>query len=123
MQSNHAGLISRTSSTALSMAQSHLVQDPLSLTVARELLNQPNHIRQRSAFTIASTRSQQLDGTDGQLQVAAPLTDAAEGRSRRAGHTSNTWTSSSGDVVSDLDEIDDRTLFVQEYNRLARKAC
>jgi hypothetical protein len=37
--------------------------------------------------------------------------------------SSRTWTTSSGDVglMSDADELEDRVLFVQEYNRLAKK--
>jgi hypothetical protein len=118
MQSNHAGFISRSSSIALSMAQ-----DPVPMTVAQELLSRPNHVRQRSTFTTRSSRSYyQFDGSDNQQQVAQLSADAYPvGRSRRAGYTSNTWTSSSGDVLSDQDEIDDRTFFVLEYNRLARK--
>lgn len=45
--------------------------------------------------------------------------------SRRHGafRSSATWTSSSGDLAmfSDTDEIEDRTRFVLEYNRLAKK--
>lgn len=35
---------------------------------------------------------------------------------------SRTWTTSSGDLglMSDTDEVEDRTVFVQEYNRLAK---
>jgi len=36
-------------------------------------------------------------------------------------HTSNTWTSSSGEAPSDRDEIDLRSKFLDEYNRLANK--
>jgi hypothetical protein len=44
-------------------------------------------------------------------------------RGREAYRSSDTWTSSSGDlgVLSDTDEIDDRGQFLQEYNRLALK--
>ena len=37
--------------------------------------------------------------------------------------SSRTWTTSSGGLgmVSDTDELDNRALFVQEYNRLAKK--
>jgi len=35
--------------------------------------------------------------------------------------TSNTWTLSSGGVVSEPNDVDDRTEFVDEYNRLAVK--
>lgn len=38
-------------------------------------------------------------------------------------HSSCTWTTSSGElgIMSDTDEHDDGTVFVQEYNRLASK--
>lgn len=38
-------------------------------------------------------------------------------------HSSRTWTTSSGELglMSDTDELEDRILFVQEYNRLAKK--
>jgi hypothetical protein len=38
-------------------------------------------------------------------------------------HSSRTWTTSSGElgVMSDTDEVDDMTVYVQEYNRLASK--
>lgn len=38
-------------------------------------------------------------------------------------HSSCTWTTSSGELgmMSDTDELEDRTLYVQEYNRLASK--
>lgn len=37
--------------------------------------------------------------------------------------SSGTWTTSSGELglLSDTDEVKDRTVFVHEYNRLARK--
>lgn len=37
--------------------------------------------------------------------------------------SSRTWTTSSGDfgLLSDTDQVDDRGVFVQEYNRLAKK--
>lgn len=38
-------------------------------------------------------------------------------------HTSGTWTTSSGEIglLSDADEVEDRAVFVHEYNRMARK--
>jgi hypothetical protein len=41
-------------------------------------------------------------------------------RRTRQGISSNTWTSSSGDITED-DANDDRSQFAEEYNRLARK--
>lgn len=37
--------------------------------------------------------------------------------------SSHTWTSTSGDLglLKDADEVEDRAVFVQEYNRLANK--
>lgn len=45
------------------------------------------------------------------------------GHDRRGNRSSATWTTSSGDMglFSDTDEIDERSQFVQEYNRLAKK--
>lgn len=37
--------------------------------------------------------------------------------------SSATWTSNSGDMMSDTDEIANRDDFVEEYNRLAKKVC
>jgi hypothetical protein len=42
-------------------------------------------------------------------------------KSSSGAQSSATWTSTSGDLVSDTDEIDNREAFVNEYNRLARK--
>lgn len=41
------------------------------------------------------------------------------------GRSSRTWTTSSGELglLSDTDEVDDRSGYVQEYNRLAKKVC
>lgn len=44
-------------------------------------------------------------------------------KSSSGAQSSATWTSTSGDLVSDTDEIDGRGAFVEEYNRLARKVC
>ncbi|KAK0125557.1 hypothetical protein ONS96_009393 [Cadophora gregata f. sp. sojae] len=118
MQSNNVGLISRSSSAALSMAQQSTIFDDMN--IAASLLTEPKDPRHRSSFTGVSFVG--LDGSDDQQQRSDAHADGhPEGRSRRAMRTSNTWTSSSGDVLSDQDDVDDRTLFVQEYNRLARK--
>jgi hypothetical protein len=39
--------------------------------------------------------------------------------------SSCTWTTSSGELglMSDTDELEDRTVYAQEYNRLAKKVC
>lgn len=59
-----------------------------------------------------------------------PSVSSAHGRtllhvnqSSSGGQSSETWTSTSGDIVSDTDEIENRDAFVDEYNRLARKVC
>ena len=41
--------------------------------------------------------------------------------SRQELQSSNTWTSSSGDAMSDHVDIDDRSEYVLEYNRVAQK--
>lgn len=100
------------------MAQQPTIFDDMN--IAAGLLTEPKDPRHRSSFTGVSFVS--LDGSDNPQQRADGQPDGHhEGRSRRAMRTSNTWTSSSGDVLSDQDDVDDRTVFVQEYNRLARK--
>lgn len=96
------------------MAQQPTIFDDMN--IAAGLLTEPKDPRHRSSFTGISFVG--LDGSDDPQQRTD---EQPEGRSRRAMRTSNTWTSSSGDVLSDHDDIDDRTVFVQEYNRLARK--
>lgn len=45
--------------------------------------------------------------------------------SRSQMRSSETWTTSSGELglLADSDEVEDRAVFVHEYNRLARKVC
>ncbi|KAK1502553.1 RhoGAP domain-containing protein [Colletotrichum tamarilloi] len=52
-----------------------------------------------------------------------PALVTGDGRRSRALPSSATWTSSVGDLalLSDTDEIQDRRIFVQDYNRLAKK--
>tara|TARA_R110002060_G_scaffold73390_1_gene82288 strand:+ start:1711 stop:2055 length:345 start_codon:yes stop_codon:yes gene_type:complete len=100
------------------MAQQPTIFDDMN--IAAGLLTEPKDPRHRSSFTGVSFVG--LDGSDNLQQRSDEQGDGhPEGRARRAIRTSNTWTSSSGDVLSDHDDIDDRTVFVQEYNRLARK--
>jgi hypothetical protein len=44
-----------------------------------------------------------------------------EHQGRYARYSSNTWTDSSGGVLSDVDDVEDRSEYVEEYNRLAKK--
>ncbi|KAL8371805.1 hypothetical protein RB595_001550 [Gaeumannomyces hyphopodioides] len=55
--------------------------------------------------------------------AALQTAPASSSSSRRRERSSNTWTSSSADMalLSDTDDVDDRTCFVEEYNRLASK--
>ncbi|POS80506.1 hypothetical protein DHEL01_v201105 [Diaporthe helianthi] len=57
-----------------------------------------------------------VTGYHGKLSV--PIKKTSSGL-----QSSATWTSNSGDYISDTDEISNRDDFVQEYNRLAKKAC
>jgi hypothetical protein len=119
MQSNYGGM-SRSSSAALSMAprpSSAIFDD---INIAQGLLNEPKDPRHRSSMT--SINFTALDGSDDQAQTSlVPADGHPGGREHRVMRSSNTWTSSSGDVLSDHDDVDDRTIFVHEYNRLARK--
>lgn len=125
MQSLNNGLNtrsrSRSSSTLLSLLQQPdgTTDD---ITIAQELLNQPKAPRRRFSFTEMYISRRRVEGLDEQHQNSEAQTEVqGGGRSRRVMQTSNTWTSSSGEVPTDQDDIDDRTVFVQEYNRLAQK--
>jgi hypothetical protein len=120
MQSANHEVSPRSYSTKLSMAPQSSEFGPIydDMTIAAGLLNNSKIPHRTSSFT----GTQDLVRSTGQFRSAGELTDAsAAGRSRRAVRTSNTWTSSDGGVLSDQDEVDDRTVFVQEFNRLARK--
>lgn len=120
MQSANNDVSLRSYPTKLSMAPQSDLGGPIydDLTIAEGLLNNPRIPHRTSSFT----GPQGLARSTGQLKSScAPKEVSAGGISRRAVRTSNTWTSSDGDVLSDQDEVDDRTNFVQEFNRLARK--
>ncbi len=125
MQSLNNGLTtrsrSRSSSTLLSLLQQPdgITDD---VTIAQELLKQRKASRRRISPTEMYISRRGVEGLDEQHQNSQTQTEAqGEARSRRAMQTSTTWTSSSGEVPTDQDDIDDRTVFVQEYNRLAQK--
>lgn len=60
------------------------------------------------------------------LQGSSSATDMENAIARAALHRSSiTWSESSGDLGahSDVDEVEDRSDFVNEYNKLAKKVC
>jgi hypothetical protein len=88
------------------------------MSIAQGLLRRPSIPSRGTSFMGPSGNRLSANGSNG-------LTRSSEGNgvSERRWHmqSSNTWTSSSGDVLSDQDDIEDRGSFIQEYNRLARK--
>jgi hypothetical protein len=122
MQSTNTDVSPRSYLTKLSMAPQSDAPGPIydDITIAEGLLNNSKVPHRSSSFT----GIQGFTRSNGKFGSSAALTEASTADiSRRAVRTSNTWTSSSGDIVSDQDEIEDRTLFVQEFNRLAKKVC
>ena len=120
MQSANNDLSPRSYSTKLLMAPQSDLHCPIcdDMTIAEGLLNNSRVPQRTSSFT----GTQGLVRSTEQFRSSAAVTDASRGGfPRRAIRTSNTWTSSDGDILSDQDEVDDRTVFVQEFNRLARK--
>jgi hypothetical protein len=113
-------LSTHSSLTSLSIVAQQVISEGLSddITIATGLLNRPRIPRRETSFSGTSLGQQSLND----LQCEEGLQEASRvGRSRRAIQSSNTWTSSSGEVLSEHDEVGDRTVFVDEYNRLARK--
>jgi hypothetical protein len=121
MQAHNVGLLRRSSSIALSTAQRPEKHETISddMSIARELLQAGPHGRAPFPLTCQSSLSFQDGTVHDRSEIAGGI--RSDARARRAIVTSNTWTSSDGDVLSDQDEIDDRTVYIQEYNRLAKK--
>jgi hypothetical protein len=120
MQAKNPAFISARSSSVTALAQP---QDPYDVIdddrfIARELLNLAPHDKHS-----LSRESISLQGFDGSQPQRSDVLrdDCKNGRLQRTARTSNTWTSSDGDIPSDQDEIDDRIVFIEEYNRLAIK--
>jgi hypothetical protein len=90
------------------LASSQPVSFPRKGTITRPRISHYTFSRPGSALVISQTTP----------NLAAP-----QGRGAGVYHSSATWTSSSGDInlVSEVEEIDDRERFVDEYNRLAKK--
>jgi len=139
-------LSSRASSATLFLSQhipySHtdVMTDPVDMSIAQGLLQtgklsdarlkvkqnidfrlgSPRITKRRSSFShLAKAQQPRLPvDNDEQLAGAGPCHD----RRSRQGISSNTWTSSSGKGSED-DGNDDRTQFMDEYNKLAKKVC
>ncbi|KAK3995612.1 hypothetical protein QBC44DRAFT_305194 [Cladorrhinum sp. PSN332] len=75
----------------------------------------PFRTSEAAAATVGTGSGLPHPATVGQLPIP--------GHDRRGNESSATWTSSSGDLAgsSDTDDIQERSEFIQEYNRLARK--
>jgi len=89
------------------------------MSIAQNLIGGSKNPPGTFSFTRTTTQSRhKLDGPENH-------TDSTEftGKewSRIAIQSSNTWSSSSGDVLSHHDDIEDRTDFLLEFNRLALK--
>lgn len=122
MQAQSHGILSRSSSTTLSVAgrPAYVPEESVDdLAITQRLLDGPNHL---GKHILVHEVPFSLDGSVAQDDSSdSHRTAPFEGRNRRGFGTSNTWTSSSGEMLSEQDEIDDRMTFVQEYNRLAKK--
>jgi hypothetical protein len=139
-------LCSRASSATLFLSQ-HVpygyidgTTDPVDMSIAQVLLqtgelsdarlkdNQnidfrsesPRIPRRRSSFSHSANSQQARLPMENDEQLAGA--GLRHDRRSRQGISSNTWTSSSGEASAD-DGSDDRTPFVDEYNRLAKKVC
>jgi hypothetical protein len=100
--------------------QSTVDGTPDDINIARELLTRPHVPHRETSPSGTSWGRQSLQD----LHMRNGFNGSIGGsRSRRAIQTSNTWTSSSGEVLSEHGDIEDRSLFVDEYNSLAKKVC
>ena len=122
MRPNSYPLNSRASSATLSLRRQQ--QDVTALfaddaSIAQNLLRgQVIPIRKASIRTSPSDPNLIVG-----LSGYGPSNTDEQPRIRRGLCSSNTWTSSSGGSESDAEDSDDRTQFVEEFNRLANKVC
>ena len=127
MQAQSHGVISRPSSITLSLAERPAYVPAGSsddLVITQSLLDGPRNLSKRTSFHEIPVEVLNFNGPAAQDESSDSESAAPRaGRNRRRFGTSNTWTSSSAEIPSEQDEIDDRLAFVQEYNRLAKKAC
>ena len=85
--------------------------------VTQGLLKEHGIRRRSSSISFLSTGRQDLDG----MTESAHGITKDEHHPRRNIQSSNTWTSSSGEILPERDDIEDRTAVVEEYNRLAKR--
>lgn len=114
-------LILRSSSFTLTMAQPVDIIERVSddMSIAQGLLGAPIiPPRRRTSFTSTSKSVYTRDDSS-ELEESTSIND--ETRRRQMVQSSNTWTASSGEILSDKDDVEDRTFFILEYNRLATK--
>lgn len=120
-------LNSRASSATLSLRRQ---QDVATLfaddsSIAQNLLRgQVIPIRRASIRAFPSDPNISLASPgDGPSIAGEPSDIVHQPRIRRGLCSSNTWTSSSAGGESENDDLDDRTHFIEEFNRLADKVC
>ena len=109
-----------SSSTIVPMALPTVcgIYDPEDAAITVRLLSQTGCPRRRSSHSGLSSSQHEYDVSSGQPDG---LHMNMDGGHCRMIQSSNTWTSSSGEILSDQDDIEDRSSVVEEYNRLAKK--
>lgn len=128
MRSNGYRLNSRASSATLSLRRQK--QDAPNLfaddaSIAQNLLRGQVIPARRSSIKIFSSNPNISSGlgNDGPSNTNELSNIEQQPRVRRGLCSSNTWTSSSAGGESENDDSDDRTQFIEEFNRLAEKVC
>ena len=91
------------------------------MSITLGLLGSPNIPLRRTTSFASTSRSDHTREVSNERDKSVGLKD--DGRRRRMIQSSNTWTASSGEVFSEQDDVEDRTFFTLEYNRLATKVC
>jgi hypothetical protein len=92
----------------------------ISHEVTQGLLRSPKPAQRKYSFGSNPPDNDVLDRSQhvsGRSKVAEPS------QHHRSIQSNGTWTTLSREAWTDQDEIDDREIFVDEYNRLANKVC
>lgn len=98
----------------------HLTDELFSLSheVTQGLLESQRGSRATSSFDSDPANHEILDRSQ---HIAEPPELTANSQHHQSIQSSGTWTTLSREAWSDKDEIDDREIFVAEFNRLAKK--
>lgn len=106
------------------MAQRGDTLERMSYEITQEMIGPSNLLQRKCSFSANPAYSQHSDVSNNVARdLAGGLAFESSNKQQRHIQSSGTWTSLSREAWSDRDEVEDREVFIEEYNRLAKKVC